>query len=108
MTYNITITIITITITIVCTKWIIGSVPLQKLIAIFIWKHFDMDGPDCIAWFVLSVLKTPSNLRIRSNVDSRVVEWVGGRGCDFACPFLIGLSKLHFFSSSKRRHFMQN
>ena len=35
MTYNIiiiTITIITIiTITIVCTKWIIGSVPLQKL-----------------------------------------------------------------------------
>ena len=30
MTYNITITTITTIITIVCTKWIIGSVPLQK------------------------------------------------------------------------------
>ena len=37
MTYNITITIITITITIVCTKWIIGSVPLQK------WRIIRLD-----------------------------------------------------------------
>ena len=41
MTYNITIiTITTITITIVCTKWIIGSVPLQKVFLICIFCMF--------------------------------------------------------------------